>query len=500
MPEESVGYRYAEFPSVKLYETKSKKTPLRELLFGDWINVKEDVGGGWFKVRCRGTDGFMRKEDFREDKILEVVFLDVGQGDGCFLVTPKDEFLIIDAGEGNHMARYLQWRFSGFKKIKRKFDAAVISHPDLDHYLGFDDVFSIEGLSFKRIYTSGLIEQKVEKGLGEMTKSGNRTYCTGLVEDITQLDALLAQTAKIKGKRFPGMLKKHRSKYDEHIAVAAGQDGGGLSTANQSAFDWIKAPGLKINVVGPVREDASGKEGLRWLGNLGQTKNGHSVVLRLEFGNLRLLLSGDLNERSEALLLSSYTGLPEKANTHEKRKALADAARPMFEVDVAKSCHHGSSDVSEEFLMAINTVATVVSSGDNEPHAHPRADTLGIVGRHSRGSRPLIFSTELARSGKEFLTNDKKTIAALKRYFKERKKLLDEAQQEELSDKQELTVVGEAIREIGSLINKYGAINVRSDGERTVVAYKMEESKAGKEWDIYCLEPGADGKLDYVAR
>jgi hypothetical protein len=41
---------------------------------------------------------------------------------------------------------------------------------------------------------------------------------------------------------------------------------------------------------------------------------------------------------------------------------------------------------------------TVISSGDNENYGHPQPDLLWSLGKYSRGGRPLIFSTELARS------------------------------------------------------------------------------------------------------
>jgi len=48
------------------------------------------------------------------------------------------------------------------------------------------------------------------------------------------------------------------------------------------------------------------------------------------------------------------------------------------------------------------------------------------------------------------------------------------------------------------IIAVYGMINVRTDGEKAIVAQKLERprSKAEK-WDIYELEPGPDGKLCY---
>jgi hypothetical protein len=49
-------------------------------------------------------------------------------------------------------------------------------------------------------------------------------------------------------------------------------------------------------------------------------------------------------------------------------------------------------------MQKVNPYATVISSGDNESFAHPRADAIGCAGKYSRGSRPLVYSTELARS------------------------------------------------------------------------------------------------------
>lgn len=139
-------------------------------------------------------------------------------------------------------------------------------------------------------------------------------------------------------------------------------------------------------------------------------------------------------------------------------------ARKVLEVDIAKSCHHGSADFSSEFLDAVNPIATIVSSGDEEPHCHPRPDTLGTIGKHSRGERSLIFSTELARSSKEFV--ELENISPTKQ--RER------------------------------AVTVYGMINVRTDGEKVIIAQKLEQAAASRNWDIHKLEWNAEmGQFEY---
>lgn len=106
--------------------------------------------------------------------------------------------------------------------------------------------------------------------------------------------------------------------------------------------------------------------------------------MRLQYGNVRLLLGGDLNRHGAAKLLER-----------------AQAANPprSVESDVLQVPHHGSHDFSNDFLAQVAPIISIVSSGDENPakeYVHPRANLMAALGRHSRSDEPLLFSTELA--------------------------------------------------------------------------------------------------------
>ena len=148
---------------------------------------------------------------------------------------------------------------------------------------------------------------------------------------------------------------------------------------------------VTVHVLGPILEKFGTRRGLRKLGSgrywESKTRNGHSVVYRFDYGNARILMTGDLNEESQRLLMS-YVDKDEYAS------------------DIAKGCHHGSADVNMDFLKAMKPRSTVMSCGDNENYSHPRAVILGASAKYGRESKnekghtqaPLIYATEIARS------------------------------------------------------------------------------------------------------
>jgi beta-lactamase superfamily II metal-dependent hydrolase len=490
---------FAGYPSAVIYaepapgKTKGKK-PLQQLIWGDWLKVKS-AQGDWREVHSRGTDGWLHKDLIQEERVLEVNFVDVGQGDGCLIVTPDDRFLLVDAGAEDNMYRFLSWRFN-FRKFPEPipFEAAIITHPDEDHYYGFKYLFDEQKAHLGCVYHNGIVERvatKVNDRLGPRWKdaSTGHTYLTDVVADLPGLRGIIDNPALAGGLQYGSVLK---------LAADSGRVGDIRALSSEDAY----LPGyegdkeLAIQVLGPVRSRGpAGQSYLRWFQDVGKTKNGNSVILRLVYRDVGVLLGGDLNTPAEEYLLCSYTGLSVPPGTAVQENEVVNAGRNTFETAVAKVCHHGSADFTNIFLQAVNPVAWVVSSGDAEPHCHPRPDSLGALGKHGRGARPLIFSTELARSAEEAI----KHPYQLRQELKDLRKDIEEAETAEKKRKAEERFE-KAVDQLERSVAVYGMIGLRTDGHNVLIAQKLERprSKAHK-WYLNLLEPGPGGVLRYVA-
>ncbi|MFV2060944.1 MAG: ComEC/Rec2 family competence protein [Gammaproteobacteria bacterium] len=483
-----------------LANSKKGKKPINQLLWGDWARVDE-IDGNWVNIRSRRRNGWVRQENLQTNQILEINFVDVGQGDGCHIQTPEDKSIILDAGEKDNMFRFLSWRFGKFTK-KITFESFIITHPDKDHYSGFKPLFKHDKVYAKVLYHNSIIEQvsSGKSSLGAEKKVGRTRYLTGLVQTLSELKKITNSAIKRGVRRYPNLLK---------IAVDSGRvkDIAGLLASPDWAvpryfpgYSPDDARGMTIKILGPVpQEIIQGKSALPWFGSTSVTKNGHSVVLLLEIGNIKVFLGGDINKSSQKYLLEHYTGLDPKPRTPADTEILITEARKHFQVDIAKACHHGSSDVLVNFMKANNPLATVISSGDNEPHSHPRPDTLGMIGKYSRSDRPLIFSTELARSGNESIKHPNKVRRELRKKIDTETAIINDPDATADQIKAASQRLDAHLRIIERSVANYGMINVLTDGKRLIIAQRLERNRSKAiRWDIYKFESDERGRLYYI--
>jgi glyoxylase-like metal-dependent hydrolase (beta-lactamase superfamily II) len=129
--------KYAGYPAPPLFDRPAdggpKPKPVQQLLWGDWLKPTGPTAPGWMEVHARGQTGWLPDRDVQDERLLEIAIIDVGQGDGALITTPKDRQILVDAGERDNMLRYLRWRFNDFRSTLN-FEHAVITHPDLDHF------------------------------------------------------------------------------------------------------------------------------------------------------------------------------------------------------------------------------------------------------------------------------------------------------------------------------------------------------------------------------
>lgn len=374
-------FKYAATNEAPIYDkpkTQRGAKIINKVLMGTYITVTSEEGD-YYKVFAFSKAGFMLKSDLTDQMGLKVFFLDVGQGDGM-LIEIGDYKILVDAGPANNLYGYLtKFQYTYLLKAGKKvhIDYLIVSHFDLDHYRGFIKILADKGFTFGTICHPGIMKFAEKNNpyntvLGDkVTKDGN-SYITTIFDDLLNLNAGAAFNRDLTNFMEALLQAKTEGRVEKAKRFKAG---------DTLLSKRIEGKPFKLEVLAPFTEKVGTKNAFMWWESEAKTINGHSLVIKLTFGTRTLLLGGDLNAKSETYLLSKYSGAPNP-----------------FEVDVAKSCHHGASDFTEAFMAKVNALATVISSGDNEGHAHPRADAVGCAGKYSRSVRPLVYSTELARS------------------------------------------------------------------------------------------------------
>lgn len=470
--------------------------PSKHVIFGDWLDVEDHPADPrLYLVRWRvwdartGRVGIQRhqvaRDDCRTDAVLDMIFVDVGQGDGCIVNVPdgaRQHTLVIDAGQRSNMKNLLNWRFR-YLSDDRNLHTAVVTHPDSDHYAGFQGIFTDPRIKIGQVFINGLLDRSTPANRGTERLGPRRDgFCTEVFETTVQLSAALADP-DVKGF-YPTLLRTALSRGwpVSMCSTRHGEPAGGQTYLPGFAPGQA---GASIQVLGPVPADLGGRVALKAFGpgpgeggfDVGKTKNGHSVLLKLRMGGFSVIFGGDLNRSAEDYLLRHYGGTGPDAPLSQ---AVA-GARQVLGADFLKCCHHGSADVTDEFLEAVNPFGFVVSSGDEESHVHPRPEILGLLGKKGRGDRPLVLCTEILRS-----TPASKSLSPAEKAAHEA--LMDAVAAASgpagrKAARQALTDFWN--RRFARLVGVYGAITVRTDGERLIIAFRKERAGAGSPWQLY---------------
>ncbi|WP_405296749.1 ComEC/Rec2 family competence protein [Algibacter sp. Ld11] len=499
---------------IYLYELNTNTGKLkkeRQVLWGDWLSIKDnhdfsEIGTGWLAINWSPNTPnaktlFIKETDTTDTRPLEIIFVDVGQGDGAVLITPErneeERIMVIDAGEGKNMKTFLEGRFAhrGFQ-----FEAAIITHPDMDHYYGFKSIFENKTVGFNTIFHNGLVERPVSGTFDKVggyfeDPSTGKKYIKNLAISKTEIEEHFSDTSTFGRYVFPSVinaaLTNPKIKDFKMLSVDSSQSTHENNRTYMPGFAPSDGKNYSIEVLGPVtNKDEDGNLRLEKISSYGKTKNGHSIILRLHYGKFKVLFGGDLNKAAEKFLLKHYTqrkSFP-KSGT-EASKTMINEAKNWFNAEVMKVCHHGAADVTDEFMLAVNPACFVISSGDQEGHVHPRPDLLGRLGKHGRGDSPVLLSTELQRSTREH--EDENIITTLKKNIaKMVAKPTDKLNK----------LIEEGINHLAKTnVDVYGAIYLKTDGDRLITAFKIEEKSKLKKWFYFEYKIDDSGELTLIS-
>jgi beta-lactamase superfamily II metal-dependent hydrolase len=484
----NIGYVNKDFTPLYAESTGTKAN--LQLLWGDRLRILEDTGtSDRVNAKARGKTGFVKRADIGEKSLLEVYFIDVGQGDGILICTPARRHILIDGGyrrkyqpTGKSVADFVDWKFAkDYEAEKIVLDAMIASHCDADHYGGLWDLINpnetneldLEYFDIKAFYHAGVSWWKDTRGKRSLGPIKDNKL-TLLLEDKASVNVAL------KGNPADYSLQGEWAEFMQNVVDVCNK----ISRLSVSNFaDYV--PGFSpansdaaLKVLAPLETSYQGKPALPSLGDESQNTNGNSILLRLDYGRTRILLTGDLNRKSQNHLLESYVG-----------------RRQEFACDVAKGCHHGSDDVSYEFLANLSPAATIISSGDEEGHSHPRPNIVSasaltghIQIEEDEVITPLVYSTEIARSvrfGKAYEIETKGLPGGTGGKIK-----ITVSQDPNTVIRYKEKAAGDLQARVGSRTLKnlyvvggvrYGLVNVRTDGNKILCATLNEKKNT---WDI----------------
>jgi competence protein ComEC len=255
---------------------------------------------------------------------LRITFADVEQGD-AILIQIGETDLLIDAGPHRtcrHLSDVLQ-------RVHGDIEYFVITHPHDDHYGCAPDV--LRQHTVKRLITNG------ERRGPPRDKEAPESWMT--FESSVRRAHLQPETLQVGDilTPAPGLTLE--------VLATGGRDGGSFP------------------------DSASGED-----------INNDSLVFMLEFGDRRVLLSGDIETAADRMLVKEYC-------------LLTTLGCPSLQADVLKVPHHGSADFDPEFFQAVHPRWAVISADyASRKHYLPRAGTV----RALKEVGATVFSTSAA--------------------------------------------------------------------------------------------------------
>lgn len=255
---------------------------------------------------------------------LRVTFLDVGTGDAIVVQVPGGHTVLIDGG-GTYDGRF----DIGAKVVApflwqhhiRRFDLMALTHMHPNHARGLVSLF--------RLFTTR-----------QVLTNGSPLHAS----------------------------------YLRDLVVTGTRRGTQMYTASDGPRQW-RWGRLQLTVLSPP--NMTDPQRVSWKP---RTENDRSLVMRLQYGTTRLLLTGDIEHATERWLLTQDIDL---------------------RADILQIPHHGSrTSTLPEFVQRVQPQVGIISLGAGNPYGHPHPQVLRTLDQY----RVQLFRTD--RHGAITVTSD----------------------------------------------------------------------------------------------
>jgi competence protein ComEC len=264
---------------------------------------------------------------------LTVYFLDVGQGDSALVVFPRGATMLVDAGGELQIGKVTHHTNSAEGAAGPPSTGAASDPPD-----GADDADANEAPAHDEDFAVG--EAVVSRFLWSQRRTG-LDYALATHADA---DHIAGFSEVLKNFHVGQALIGHRPAGDvEYNQFAEAVRNRRIPLGSLAAGQRFDIDGVTVEVLWPPRP-ASGPV---------TSSNNDSVVLRLVYGAVAILLTGDIEAPAEAAIMASAVDL---------------------RADVLKVPHHGSKTSSTAaFLDRVRPRYAIISVGERSRFGHPHA-------------------------------------------------------------------------------------------------------------------------------
>lgn len=294
---------------------------------------------------------------------LRVHVLDVGQGDSILIISPEGKTVLVDAGDEKNGKKVVEaLKAQGVQQL----DYFIATHTHPDHIGGAAEVF--------RAFKVGTVLHNDYPPPEAIAKDEAAT-ASGKSGDKKQGRKQAATPPKNAGRQGK-VLELPTVKAYNGFKAAVEQAGTKFEKAEPDRTIDDLGGGMRLTILAPIPPLFT-KEKIA-ASRKGNESNANSIVVRLDYGDFSMLLTGDAEEQTEERLVQKEANLA---------------------ATILKVAHHGSRyATTENFLKRVfraddpQSKAAIISMSEFNRYGHPNQDVLN---RLKAAGVKQIYRTDL---------------------------------------------------------------------------------------------------------